>query len=230
MHASSTVFSDFAGQWWDEQGPFKPLHQMNPLRLEFIINHIKPLERENLEGITLLDVGCGGGLLSEPLARLGANVTGIDLSEEAIAVAQNHAKGEGLTIDYRNASLEAMKGASFDVVVASEVIEHVDDPKEFVRQMARVLKPKGCVILTTLNRTWKSYFLGICIAENILKWAPKGAHDHAMFIKPSEMNRFLEEADLRLKKLQGVIFNPLRWQWEFSDNLDVNYFAFAEKS
>lgn len=223
----SHIFDTLASQWWDEEGPFKPLHAMNPLRLEFILNHLQDhFKQFDIKGLRILDIGCGGGLLCEPLARLGAHVMGIDLSKEAIETAREHANKSGLSIDYKEGDLASMEESVFDVVIASEVIEHVNDPKVFVQQMARSLKKSGCAVITTLNRTPKSYLLGIIAAEYILKWAPRGTHEHHMFIRPSELNHFLEQAGMMLKELQGVVFNPLRWQWEFSKDMDVNYFSF----
>lgn len=184
---------------------------------------------DSLHGLRILDVGCGGGLLCEPLTRLGAIVTGIDLSEEAIEVAKTHAQSHGLSIDYRVADLKDLQDAPFDVVIASEVIEHVEDPADFVKDIAGHLKKGGCTVITTLNRTWKSLILGIYVAENILRWAPKGAHEHEKFIKPSELHKLMEDAGLRMEKLQGLIFNPLKWQWELSKDMDINYFAFGVK-
>ncbi len=228
--ATVDIFDSHAHAWWDEKGPFKPLHRINPLRLEFMIENIKKCFRvPDLKGLRILDAGCGGGLICEPLARLGAHVTGIDISKEAIKVAQDHAEQQGLTIDYHVMRLEDILDQSFDVVIASEVIEHVSHPDNFVKHLSRVLTSGGCTVLTTLNRTWKSFVFGIFTAENILKWAPKGTHHYEMFIKPSELNRSLERAGLHLTRLQGLVFRPLRWQWALDKNMDINYFALAVK-
>lgn len=223
------IFQKFANEWWDPKGTFKPLHMMNPLRIQFIVDHVKAhFQRETIEKLKILDIGCGGGLICEPLARLGAHVTGIDLSKEAIEVAKAHAAEQELSITYLNQPLESLE-EKFDVIVASEVIEHIDDPQNFVKEIAKHLKPNGCFVITTLNRTLKSKILGIWVAENIINWAPKGAHQHEMFIKPSELYEMCEPADLKMTEITGVIFNPLRCAFEFSKDMDINYFAFGIK-
>lgn len=227
---SEDIFQTQAHTWWDEEGPFKPLHQMNPTRLSFIVSNVcKHLKTDSIKGLRILDVGCGGGLLSEPLSRLGAKVVGIDLSKEAIDIAQKHAASHALDIDYRVANLKDLENEKFDVVVASEVIEHVDDYGDFMRDIANLLDANGCTVITTLNRTWKSLLLGIYVAENVLKWAPRGTHQHEKFLKPSELRHAMDQAGINLTKLQGLSFNPFEWKWELSGDMDINYFAFGVK-
>ena len=222
------IFEDKACDWWNEEGTFKLLHTMTPFRLMFILKHVKNhFNITTLQNLSILDVGCGGGLLCEPLTRLGACVTGIDQSTAAIAIAKDHAEKQALTIDYRRQDLEEMPSHHFDVVIASEVIEHVDDQRQFMNELSRVVKKGGCVILTTLNRTFKSYVLGILAAEYVLAFAPPGTHDHKAFVKPSEMRALMNNAGLSMISLQGLSFNPLSWSFQWSDDLSINYFSFA---
>lgn len=229
MTLNQSVFHDHAKDWWNPEGTFKPLHMFHPLRMDFIVSHIKDhFEKDTLKDLNILDVGCGGGLICESLARLGVRVTGVDLSEEAIQVAKDHAKEGDLDIAYKVSSLSDIQ-EKFDVVIASEVIEHVEDQKSFVHDMANHLNPGGCFVITTLNRTLKSKILGIWAAEYILKWAPVGAHDHDFFVRPSELFKMCQESSLSLTQLSGLSFNPLTWEFNLSKDMDINYFAFGVK-
>lgn len=230
------AFSKDAARWWDEAGPFAPLHKLNPVRMTYIRQRICDhfgLGQQSLKpftGLAALDIGCGGGLASEPMARLGADVTGIDADPVAIGVAREHAALSGLDIVYKNDSAENLK-ESFDIVLALEVIEHVSDPEEFVRHCARLVKPGGIVIFSTLNRTAKSYALGIVAAEYILGWVPKGTHTWKKFIRPSELSRMARQAGLESKTLSGLIYKPLTKSFEISQtDTSVNYFLITAKA
>ncbi len=235
------AFTAQASQWWDEQGPFKPLHKINPLRLTFLrdemLKHFKlSPERTGgssllLEGLRILDVGCGGGLLCEPLARLGATVTGIDAGQENINSAVEHAKLSGLKIDYRCTTSEdlAATGVQFDCVTALEIVEHVADVPLFIKTCADLIRPKGQLFMSTLNRTLKSYALGIIAAEYILRWVPKGTHRWDKFLEPAELNDYLEKNGIVLQSLKGLTLDPFTNTWNLSDDLSVNYLLSAVK-
>jgi 2-polyprenyl-6-hydroxyphenyl methylase/3-demethylubiquinone-9 3-methyltransferase len=229
-------FSRIAEQWWDENGKFKPLHRINPLRISYIkaraAEHFSRVESDALHGKTLLDIGCGGGLISEPMARLGAKVTGLDASEKNIAVATLHAQQSKLAIDYRSGSAEnlAATGATYDLVLALEVIEHVDHLDLFYDAITRLVAPGGMLILSTLNRTAKSYLLGIIGAEYILGWLPRGTHQWQKFIKPSEMRRALTQRGLEISDVTGMVFRPQSWEFALNSNdLNVNYLLVARR-
>lgn len=237
-------FTAMADAWWDPNGKFRPLHQLNPARIEFIISNVcKRFDLDAhadqpLKGLDILDVGCGGGLLSEPMARLGANMTGIDAGAKNVEIAKIHAEQSGLDINYRNVYPEdlAKEGQKFDVVLNMEVIEHVADPDLFITASASVLKekgdgPGGCMALSTINRNVKSLLLGKVAAEYILRWLPAGTHDWKKFLKPSELARMVRAHGLEFTDLQGMVYNPFKDTWSLSKtDLDVNYVAFAEKS
>ena len=216
-------FGAQATQWWDPRGGFKTLHAVNPLRIQFIRSHA------TIQDQKILDVGCGGGILSEGLARAGAIVTGIDLGEELLKVAKSHAKDSGVEIDYQQISVEALAEKmpeSFDHVTCMEMLEHVPDPSSIVRACARLVKPGGCVFFSTLNRKLKSYLLAIVGAEYLLNMIPKGTHDFSTFIRPSELTRWAREERLELLGLEGITYNPLTGQFSLSPkDLDVNYLA-----
>ena len=230
-------FEGLAKEWWDERGKFGGLHAFNPARLAFIVAEVQSWrDQQNqsfrpLTGLTVLDIGCGGGILSEPLARLGGSVTGIDPVEESIGVATAHAKKQGLNIAYRAAAAEglASEGSTFDVVVASEVIEHVADIASFLKTCRALCKPRGLFIVSTLNRTPKSYALAIVAAEHILGLAPRGTHDWKKFIKPEELEAGLKQAGFNAGRRSGIVFKPLMGVWSLSDrDLSVNYIMSAE--
>lgn len=230
-------FSAMADEWWNESGKFKPLHRFNPVRVRFIrdtlLEHFSALNTQHsapLKGLSLLDIGCGGGLLCEPMARLGAKVTGIDASDKNIKVAALHAREEGLVIDYKCTSAEEMnKKQKYDAVLAMEIIEHVSDVPSFIEHCASLVKPDGLLFFATLNRTVKSYALAIVGAEYILRWIPRGTHDWNKFLRPSEIVLQTEPHGLKARTIQGVSFNPLGQQWSLSDDVDVNYMVVLQK-
>ncbi len=231
-------FAALAEEWWDPGGKFAPLHRLNPLRLSFIRDRIAahlnrdPLGERPLAGLSVLDIGCGGGLLCEPLARLGAAVTGIDAAEANVAAAARHAAQSGLDIDYRHTTAEALAagGARFELVLNMEVVEHVADVAAFLEASAALTAPGGAMALATLNRTPKSFALAIVGAEYLLRWLPRGTHDWRKFQRPSELVARLHEAGLEVRELTGVVYNPLTAVWRLAPNdLDVNYMVFAVK-
>ena len=235
-------FSRLSGQWWDPRGPMAPLHKFNPVRLGYIRDRAAgyfgrdPKRLDSLTGLRILDIGCGGGVLSEPLARLGASVVGADPSDSNIAVAQSHAAQSGLTIDYRCTTAEAMAetlaetNENFDVVLAMEVIEHVTDVGLFVDLAGSLVKPGGLMFAATLNRTMKSFALAIVGAEYILRWLPRGTHQWDKFVTPNELEIAIEQAGLQLTDGTGVIYNLLADRWQISKDMDVNYMVAAEKA
>lgn len=231
-------FSAIANEWWDERGKFAPLHKLNPTRITYLrdqlIRHffLDGASATPLNNLSLVDIGCGGGLISEPMARLGANVTGIDASATNINVAALHAQKAGLTLNYRATTAEqlAVEGAQFDVVFALEIIEHVADISLFYNAISHLIKPGGLLIISTLNRTAKSYTLGIIGAEHILRWLPRGTHSWSKFIKPSEMARELRGRGLTIIDTMGISFSPLNWKFSLNaKDLDVNYLMVAHK-
>lgn len=231
-------FSALAEKWWDPRGEFAPLHKFNPTRLMFIRDEASrrfgrdPNARRPFEGLSLLDIGCGGGLLSEPMSRLGFKVTGADASPRNIGTARAHAEPQGLDIDYRAITAEALaeEGAGpFDVVLNMEVIEHVEDPGEYLRTCARLVKPGGVMIVATLNRTLKALALAKIGAEYVLRWLPPGTHDWSKFLKPEEIRGFLAGEPLDVRGPYGVSYNPLADRWSLSADTDVNYMMVVEK-
>lgn len=225
-------FSRIAAEWWDPRGKFAPLHKFNPVRLAFIRDQAlyrfgrDPKARRPFEGLRLLDIGCGGGLLCEPMTRLGFQVTGVDASERNIGTASTHAAEQGLAIDYRASTAEALVEAGeppFDVILNMEVIEHVADPGDYLRSCAQLLKPGGLMIVATLNRTLKALALAKVGAEYVLRWVPAGTHDWSKFLKPSEIRDFLSGQPLIVDGPFGVVFNPLTGRWTESSDADVNY-------
>lgn len=236
--AEVAKFEAMAAEWWDPNGKFKPLHMLNPCRLDYIVTQIAaqfgrdPRAPRPFEGLRLLDIGCGGGLLSEPMARLGATVIGADAAPRNIPVAQLHAEQSGLTIDYRNCAAEdlAAAGEAFDVVLAMEIIEHVADPQGFADTCASLLTPGGLMICSTLNRNAKSYLMAIIGAEHVMRWLPKGTHEWSKFITPDELYDLIRKATLDPVDRKGMVFNPLAWRWSLSDrDLSVNYVTASVK-
>jgi 2-polyprenyl-6-hydroxyphenyl methylase/3-demethylubiquinone-9 3-methyltransferase len=231
-------FAKLAHEWWDANGPFKPLHRINPTRLTYIRDQLcQKFGRDkktaaSLVGLTILDIGCGGGLVAEPLSRLGAAVTGIDPAAENIEAAKAHAQGAGLGIAYRAATAEdlAAEGASFDAVLLLEVVEHVPDVPQFLKQVAPLVKPGGLMILSTINRTLKAYALVIIGAELTLRWLPAGTHNWARFVTPDELRRALKDAGLAPTDVTGMVYNPLADEWRLARDSDVNYFATAARN
>ena len=236
--AEVAKFEAMAADWWDPKGKFKPLHEMNPCRLDYITRQIAAEFNRDLsapapfKGLRLLDIGCGGGLLCEPMARLGATVVGVDAAAGNIPVARIHAAQSGLEIDYRHGTAEEMAaaGEQFDVVLNMEVIEHVADPAGFLAACRTLLKPEGLHICSTMNRNPKSYMFAIVGAEQIARWLPKGTHDWSKFITPDELYALLSGAGLTPVDRKGMVFNFLGWSWSLSDrDLSVNYVTAAVK-
>ncbi len=236
--AEVAKFEAMAAEWWDPNGKFKPLHQMNPCRLDYITRQIAAEFDRDLAaatpfaGLRILDIGCGGGLLSEPMARLGATVVGADAAPRNIPVAQLHAEQMGLTIDYRNTTAEdlAAAGERFDVVLNMEVVEHVADPQSYLTACQTLLKPGGLMLCSTLNRNPKSYMMAIIGAEHVMRWLPKGTHDWAKFITPDELYALIRTAGLDPVDRKGMVFNPVLWRWSLSDrDLSVNYVTASVK-
>ena len=229
-------FAALAGQWWDPDGPFRPLHRMNLVRLDWLRDHLcgqfgrDPLARGSREGLRVLDVGCGGGLLSEPLARMGATVTGIDAAAEGVEAARAHAAAMDLDIEYRATTAEALaeEGERFDAVLALEIVEHVADLPAFARALGALVEPDGLVALSTLNRSARSYLLAILGAEYLLRWLPRGTHDWNRFPTPQELRAALAEGGLQVVDETGFSYDPLRDVWRRSDDLSVNYGVIAE--
>lgn len=230
--AEVAKFEAMAADWWDPAGKFKPLHLMNPCRLDYITSQIAAEYDRDLKqplpftGLRILDIGCGGGLLSEPMARLGATVIGADAAPRNIPVARLHAEQSGLTIDYRHTTAEdlAAAGEQFDVVLNMEVVEHVLDPLAYLTACHALLKPGGLMICSTLNRNAKSFLMAIIGAEWVMRWLPKGTHDWAKFITPDELYQLIRKAGLDPVDRKGMVFNPVAWSWSLSDrDLSVNY-------
>jgi len=236
--AEVAKFAALAEQWWDPQGSFAPLHKFNPVRLKFLRDAcLRHFEREEkslrpFQGLSLLDLGCGGGLLAEPMTRLGFAVTGCDASEETVHAATLHAERVGLSIAYRCATAELLEseGATFDVVLCMEIIEHVANPRTFVDVTANLLAPGGLMFVATLNKTLKSLALVKIAAEYVLRWLPTGTHDWNRFLPPRLACAMLEDAGLTVKQVQGMMFDPLLWNWRLAGNTDVNYVVVAERA
>jgi 2-polyprenyl-6-hydroxyphenyl methylase/3-demethylubiquinone-9 3-methyltransferase len=231
-------FAALASQWWDPRGKMAPLHKFNPLRLAFIRDAAckkfgrDPKRLDCLKDLRILDIGCGGGLLSEPLARLGGAVVGADPAQPNIEAAQLHAADSGIAVDYRATTAEALAeaGERFDVVLAMEVVEHVADVNLFVRLTAAMVKPGGLMIAATLNRTLKSFALAIVGAEYVLRWLPRGTHQWDKFVTPNELEIALELGGLRVIDETGVVYNPLADRWRLAADMDVNYMLTAERA
>ncbi len=229
-------FEAMAEAWWDPDGAYRPLHRMNPCRLGYIVDQLMaqhgrdPRSRRPFDGLRLLDIGCGGGLLSEPMARLGAGVVGADASERNVAVARAHARQMGLGIDYRATTAEALEaaGEGFDALLNMEVVEHVADAQAYLDACARLLRPGGIMITSTINRTAKSWAMAIVGAEHVLRWLPRGTHQWSKFITPDELFAMLSAAGLQPVDRKGMVFDPFGWNWRLSErDLDVNYVTAA---
>ncbi|MEO4000573.1 bifunctional 2-polyprenyl-6-hydroxyphenol methylase/3-demethylubiquinol 3-O-methyltransferase UbiG [Mesorhizobium sp. CAU 1732] len=231
-------FSAMAAEWWDPNGKFRPLHKFNPIRLSYIRDHVAarfgrdPRAAKPFEGLRFLDIGCGGGLLCEPMARLGAEVVGADASETNIEVAKLHAAESGVTIDYRATTSEALAeaGEQFDVILNMEVVEHVADVDLFIESCAQMVKPGGIMFVATINRTLKALGLAIVGAEYVLRWLPRGTHQYGKLVRPEELERALAAAGMTITDRTGVTYNPLGDRWQRSTDLDVNYMVLAEKA
>jgi len=228
-------FDKLAKEWWDPNGKFAPLHKFNPIRQEYLINQISnhfqlDLDKEkSFTDLSILDVGCGGGLLCEPLARLGANVTGIDAAKSNIEVAKIHMNESGLNISYLNKKPEEIKEKKFDVILCMEIIEHVDDVNFFIESCVNLIKPNGLIFFASLNKTLMSFVLAIVGAEYILRWLPIGTHDWKKFISPNDIINKVSKHFLTHIETKGVTFNPIRNKWNLSDNTDVNYMCYFKK-
>lgn len=232
-------FSAIAAEWWDPHGRFRPLHKLNPVRIAYIRDALArranpdPLNPQALTGLRIVDIGCGGGLLAEPMARLGAEVVGIDAGAATIRTAAVHAAEAGLAIDYRTTTAEALAedGEQFDAVLAMEVIEHVSERAPFLAALGALAKPDGLVFMSTLNRTAKAFALAVIGAEYVLGWLPRGTHDWRKFIRPSELAAELRSHGLLIRDLAGLAYNPLTDRFALApDDLDVNYLLWAEKA
>ncbi|WP_273758083.1 bifunctional 2-polyprenyl-6-hydroxyphenol methylase/3-demethylubiquinol 3-O-methyltransferase UbiG [Bartonella sp. AU55XJBT] len=231
-------FSRIATEWWNPQGKFRPLHQFNPTRLAYIREKIclefnrDPVSLTPFDNLKILDIGCGGGLLCEPMARLGAIVVGVDAAQTNIEVAKIHAAQNNLSIDYRTTTAEALanEGEKFDIILNMEVVEHVAEVNLFIKATAKMLKPQGLMFVATLNRTWKAWGLAIVGAEYILRWLPKGTHDYKKFLKPQELKNFLSKNALSVIDEIGITYNPLNDSWNRSKDMDVNYLLLAKRS
>jgi 2-polyprenyl-6-hydroxyphenyl methylase/3-demethylubiquinone-9 3-methyltransferase len=243
--ASATVdpaeirrFAALAEEWWSPEGKFRPLHALNPVRLAFIREQavrrfgLDPALRSPLRGLDAIDIGCGGGLLAEPIGRMGARVIGLDADAEGLAVARHHATESGLEIDYRQGSAEelAASGAQFDLVLAMEILEHVADRDAFLAASAALTRPGGLLIAATLNRTAKAFALAIVGAEYVLRWLPAGTHDWRKFVRPSELASGLRRNGLAVEALAGVAYDPISGRWRLTGDLDVNYMLAATKA
>ena len=229
-------FSSLAEEWWDVKGKFKPLHMFNPIRIEYITQMIRKYFKISDQKINpfnelkILDIGCGGGLISEPMARLGAKVTGIDASEKNIKIAKIHSQESNLKINYLNSSPERLdEREEFDIILNLEVIEHVEDVELYIKSCNRLLKKNGLMFTATLNRTITSYIKAIVGAEYILRWLPIGTHDWNKFIRPEELEKKLSIQNFKTIEIKGLVFNPLNSKWKRSDNLSVNYIICSSK-
>jgi 2-polyprenyl-6-hydroxyphenyl methylase/3-demethylubiquinone-9 3-methyltransferase len=231
-------FARLADEWWNPNGPFAPLHKFNPMRLKFIrdvaAEHFSRdvHERQPFAGLDLLDIGCGGGLVSEPMARLGFGVTGCDAAEENVRAAAAHAAAQAVPVDYRCDTVEALASErrQFDIVLAMEVVEHVSDTSAFLASAARLMRPRGLLFVATLNKTLKSLALAKIGAEYVLRWLPRGTHDWNRFIGPERLKAKLEDQNLSVLRVDGMAFDPLTWNWRLTRDTNVNYVVVATRS
>jgi 2-polyprenyl-6-hydroxyphenyl methylase/3-demethylubiquinone-9 3-methyltransferase len=230
-------FSAMAAEWWDPTGKFKPLHKINPVRLAYIRDMVcahygrDPKAHRPLEGLRVLDIGCGGGLLSEPVARMGASVLGADASEKNIKIAMTHSAQSGVEVDYRAVTAEALAaaGETFDIVLNMEVVEHVADVEFFLSTCASMVRPGGLMLVSTINRTMKAAALAIFGAEYVLRWLPRGTHQYEKLVRPEEIEGPLASSGMGVVEMKGVFFNPLQNQWNLSSDIDVNYMVLASR-
>lgn len=230
-------FTAMAAEWWDPAGKFKPLHKFNPVRIRYIRDKVaahfgrEANSHKPLEGLRILDIGCGGGLLSEPMARMGATVIGADASERNIGIATIHAGQSGVTVDYRAVTAEqlAAEGEKFDIILNMEVVEHVADVEFFITTCASMVKPGGMMFVATINRTMKAMALAIVGAEYVLRWLPKGTHQYEKLVRPEELEKPLTASGMQIDERTGVFFNPLMNQWNLSKDMDVNYMMLATR-
>jgi 2-polyprenyl-6-hydroxyphenyl methylase / 3-demethylubiquinone-9 3-methyltransferase len=230
-------FTAMAAEWWDPTGKFRPLHKFNPVRIRYVRDKVcahfgrDPNSHRPLEGLRVLDIGCGGGLLSEPMARMGATVIGADASERNIAIATIHAAQSGVAVDYRAVTAEqlAAEGEKFDFILNMEVVEHVSDVDFFITTCASIVKPGGMMFVATINRTMKAMALAIVGAEYVLRWLPKGTHQFDKLVRPEELEKPLAASGMRIDDRTGVFFNPLMNQWNLSRDMDVNYMLLATR-
>lgn len=228
-------FEAIADEWWDPNGKFRPLHKLNPVRLQYVRDRLcehlgrEPISPGCLKGLKVIDVGCGGGLLAEPLTRMGATVTGIDATDKTVEIARAHAAQSGLAIDYQTVTVEQMAAAGerFDAVISLEVVEHVTDPSAFVQALCQITRPGGALVLSTINRTPKAFAFGIVGAEYIMRWLPRGTHQWRKFVRPSELSRGLRQGGARVTDLSGMSYDMLTDEWRLGRDLTVNYLAFA---
>ncbi|MFK0166843.1 bifunctional 2-polyprenyl-6-hydroxyphenol methylase/3-demethylubiquinol 3-O-methyltransferase UbiG [Rhizobium sp. NPDC090279] len=231
-------FSAMAAEWWSPTGKFKPLHKFNPVRLAYIRDHASenfgrdPRSSRPLEGLRVLDIGCGGGLLSEPMARMGASVIGADPSEKNIGIASTHARASGVPVDYRAVTAEqlAEAGETFDIVLNMEVVEHVADVEFFLSTCAKMVRPGGLMFVATINRTMKAAALAIFAAENVLRWLPRGTHQYEKLVRPDEIEKPLAASGLDIVARTGVFYSPLQDRWNLSKDMDVNYMLLAKRA
>jgi 2-polyprenyl-6-hydroxyphenyl methylase/3-demethylubiquinone-9 3-methyltransferase len=230
-------FSAMAAEWWDPKGKFRPLHKFNPVRLTYIRDRVsdnfgrEAKALQPLKGLRILDIGCGGGLLSEPMARMGADVVGADASEKNIMIAKTHAAGSGVAVDYRAVTAESLAeaGETFDVVLNMEVVEHVSDVEFFMSTCASMVRPGGMMFVATINRTMKAAALAIFAAENVLRWLPRGTHQYEKLVRPEELEKPITAGGMEVTDRTGVFFNPLSNQWNLSKDMDVNYMIVARR-
>ncbi len=217
------LFDRLSAEWWDENGKFRILHQIRPIRIQYILDQLKG---RNIEKLNILDVGCGGGLVSESLSKLGANVTGVDFVKKNIEIANNHSNKKKLKVKYLHADIEHLKIKSkFDVIVMFEILEHLVDWKKFILNIKNNLKKNGIIIISTINRNLISKMTAIYLAENLLNWIPKGTHSYDKFIQPEEIEKFMKSNNFKFNSIKGLVFNPIELNWKLSKNTNVNYFC-----
>ncbi len=217
------LFNNLSQEWWDENGKFRVLHQIRPLRIQYILDQ---LQDRNFKTLNILDVGCGGGLVSESLSKLGAKVTGVDFIKKNIEIAKNHAIKKNIKVDYLHANIEKMNlRKKYDVIIMFEILEHLDDWRNFLLNINKNLNKNGTIIISTINRNLISKMFAIYFAENILNWIPKGTHSYKKLIKPNEIYSFMKSNNFKFKNIKGLVFNPFEFNWKISKNTNINYFC-----